>query len=166
MVTFIVDRNINYTNVCTTGCDFCAFYRPPGLGGGLPALARRRSSPRSQETLELGGTAIMLQGGLHPDLGIEYYEDLFRWIKARFPITIHSLSPPEILHIAGSSGLTVRGDAARGCARPGSTRSRAAAPRSWWTACAERWPRARPRTDEWLEVMREAHAWACAPRPP
>ena len=107
-------------------------------------LSTEEIHAKIQETLDLGGTAIMMQGGLHPDLDIAYFEDLFRSIKERFDITIHSLSAPEIVHIAKVSGLTVR-EMLRAPARPpGWTRCRAAGPRSWWTACASRWPRARP----------------------
>ena len=99
LVTYIVDRNINYTDICTTQCEFCAFYRTPESGDGY-LLSTDEVFAKVQETLDLGGTAVMLQGGHHPDLDITYYEDLFSSIKARFDITIHSLSPPEILHIA------------------------------------------------------------------
>ena len=106
-VTFIVDRNINYTNVCVTDCDFCAFYRRPGdrrEGYLLPAPVIFK---KIEETLALGGTGVLMQGGHHPDLGIDYYEDLFRSIKARYPIHLHALSPPEIQHIARRSKLSI-----------------------------------------------------------
>ncbi len=106
-ITFIVDRNINYTNVCVTDCDFCAFYRRPGdrrEGYLLPAPVIFK---KIEETLALGGTGVLMQGGHHPDLGIDYYEDLFRSIKARYPIHLHALSPPEIQHIARRSKLSI-----------------------------------------------------------
>jgi len=106
-ITFIVDRNINYTNVCVTDCDFCAFYRSPGdrrEGYLLPAPVIFK---KIEETLALGGTGVLMQGGHHPDLGIDYYEDLFRSIKARYPIHLHALSPPEIQHIARRSKLSI-----------------------------------------------------------
>jgi cyclic dehypoxanthinyl futalosine synthase len=106
LATFIVDRNINFTNVCIAGCRFCAFHRRPGSPEGY-VLPREVIHAKIQETLDLGGTAVMMQGGLHPDLDIMYFEELFRSIKERFPITIHSLSAPEIAHIAEVSGLTV-----------------------------------------------------------
>jgi cyclic dehypoxanthinyl futalosine synthase len=107
LATFIVDRNINFTNVCISGCRFCAFYAKPGAPDAY-VLPQEVIHAKIQETLDLGGTAVMMQGGLHPDLTIAYYEDLFRCIKERFPaITIHSLSASEIAHIAGISGLTV-----------------------------------------------------------
>lgn len=103
-VTFVVDRNINYTNFCITGCDFCAFHRPLGSDQGY-LLSHEEIFDKIEETIELGGTGIMMQGGLHPRLAIAYYEDLFRAIKERYDITIHSLSPPEIHHIAKVSRL-------------------------------------------------------------
>lgn len=106
-VTFIVDRNINYTNVCISGCRFCAFYRAPGERDAY-VLTEQEIHVKIEETLALGGTAVMMQGGLHPDLGIDWFERLFAGIKARYPIHIHSLSPPEVVHIAEHSGLGVR----------------------------------------------------------
>jgi cyclic dehypoxanthinyl futalosine synthase len=106
VVTYIIDRNINYTNVCTAQCAFCAFYRDqPSKEGYL--LSKRELSQKIEETLALGGNQILLQGGLHPDLGIQFYEELFRWIKASYPIWIHGLSPAEVQHIRKISSLTV-----------------------------------------------------------
>src|SRR3990172_6160856 len=106
VVTYIIDRNINYTNVCTAQCAFCAFYRDlPSKEGYL--LTKGELAEKIEETIALGGRQILLQGGLHPDLGIEYYEALFRWIKDTYPIWIHGLSPAEIQHIARTSSLSV-----------------------------------------------------------
>jgi cyclic dehypoxanthinyl futalosine synthase len=105
VVTYIVSRNVNYTNVCTTACHFCAFYRPRGHGEAY-VLGRDELARKIDETVALGGIEILLQGGLHPDLGIEWYEELFRWVKARWPmINLHALSPEEIWHIARTSEL-------------------------------------------------------------
>jgi cyclic dehypoxanthinyl futalosine synthase len=105
IVTYIIDRNINYTNVCTAQCAFCAFYRDlPSREGYL--LSKEQLASKIEETLALGGQQILLQGGLHPDLGIEYYEELFRWIKASYPIWIHGLSPAEVKHIEKVSSLS------------------------------------------------------------
>jgi cyclic dehypoxanthinyl futalosine synthase len=105
VVTYIIDRNINYTNVCTAQCAFCAFYRDlPSKQGYL--LTKQELGSKIEETLALGGNQILLQGGLHPDLGIEYYEELFRWIKGSYPIWIHGLSPAEVKHICRVSSLT------------------------------------------------------------
>jgi cyclic dehypoxanthinyl futalosine synthase len=106
-VTFIVDRNINYTNICVTDCDFCAFYRRPGDTREGYLLPKPVIFKKIEETLALGGTGVLMQGGHHPDLGIDYYEDLFRSIKARYPIHLHALSPPEIQHIARRSRLSI-----------------------------------------------------------
>jgi cyclic dehypoxanthinyl futalosine synthase len=106
-VTFVIDRNVNYTNVCHTDCDFCAFYRRPGDRREGYLLPKPVIFKKIEETLALGGTALLMQGGHHPDLGVEYYEDLFSSIKARYPIHLHALSPPEIQHAARRSKLTI-----------------------------------------------------------
>ncbi|HEY2939758.1 MAG TPA: cyclic dehypoxanthinyl futalosine synthase [Gaiellaceae bacterium] len=106
-VTFIIDRNLNYTNVCVTDCDFCAFYRRPGDDREGYLLPKPVVFKKIEETLAIGGTGVLMQGGHHPDLGIEYYEDLFRSIKSRYPIHLHALSPPEVQHIARRSKLDV-----------------------------------------------------------
>jgi cyclic dehypoxanthinyl futalosine synthase len=106
-ITFIIDRNLNYTNVCVTDCDFCAFYRRPGDRAEGYLLPKPVIFKKIEETLAIGGTGVLMQGGHHPDLGIDYYEDLFRAIKSRYPIHLHALSPPEIEHIARRSKLTV-----------------------------------------------------------
>lgn len=105
IVTYIIDRNINYTNVCVAQCGFCAFYRDLPSAEGY-VLSKPELAQKIEETLGLGGNQILLQGGLHPDLGIEYYEELFRWIKQSYPIWIHGLSPAEIKHVCKVSGLT------------------------------------------------------------
>jgi cyclic dehypoxanthinyl futalosine synthase len=106
-VTFIVDRNINYTNICVTDCDFCAFYRRPGDRGEGYLLPKPVIFKKIEETLALGGTGVLMQGGHHPDLGIDYYEDLFRSIKERYAIHLHALSPPEVQHISRRSRLSI-----------------------------------------------------------
>jgi cyclic dehypoxanthinyl futalosine synthase len=106
-ITFIVDRNLNYTNICVTDCDFCAFYRRPGDRNEGYLLPKPVIFKKIEETLAIGGTGVLMQGGHHPDLGIDYYDDLFRSIKARYPIHLHALSPPEIQHIARRSRLSV-----------------------------------------------------------
>ncbi len=106
-VTFIVDRNVNYTNFCYTDCDFCAFYRRPGDTREGYLLPKPVIFKKIEETLALGGTALLMQGGHHPDLGVDFYEDLFSSIKARYPIHLHALSPPEVQHIARRSKLSI-----------------------------------------------------------
>jgi cyclic dehypoxanthinyl futalosine synthase len=106
-ITFIIDRNLNYTNICVTDCDFCAFYRRPGDRREGYLLPKPVIYKKIEETLALGGTGLLMQGGHHPDLGIDFYEDLFRSIKQRYRIHLHALSPPEIQHISRRSKLTV-----------------------------------------------------------
>jgi cyclic dehypoxanthinyl futalosine synthase len=106
-VTFIVDRNVNYTNICVTDCDFCAFYRRPGDRAEAYLLPKPVIFKKIEETLAIGGTGVLMQGGHHPDLGVDYYEDLFSSIKARYPIHLHALSPPEVEHVARRSRLTI-----------------------------------------------------------
>ena len=106
VVTYIIDRNINYTNVCTAQCAFCAFYRDLPAADGY-VLNKSELTQKIEETLELGGNQILLQGGLHPDLGIEFYEEMFRWMKATWPqLWIHGLSPAEVKHISKVSSLS------------------------------------------------------------
>lgn len=107
VVTYIVDRNVNYTNVCTTSCRFCAFYRPVGHAEGY-VLTRAELGKKLQEVVDAGGVQILLQGGLNPDLPITWYEDLFRWIKSEYKLGLHALSPEEILHIGELEKLSVR----------------------------------------------------------
>jgi cyclic dehypoxanthinyl futalosine synthase len=95
-VTYVVDRNINYTNICVCGCRFCAFFRAPGQPGGT-LLTRDELAKKIEETLALGGTQILLQGGHHPDLPLSYYEDMLRFIKAPSQSS-PCFSPPEIIH--------------------------------------------------------------------
>ncbi|HZS42206.1 MAG TPA: cyclic dehypoxanthinyl futalosine synthase [Polyangia bacterium] len=103
-VTYIIDRNINYTNVCTTACRFCAFFRNQGDDDAY-VLSREILGKKIQETVDAGGIQILLQGGLNPALRIEWYEDLFRHLKSTYPIKLHALSPEEILHIARLESL-------------------------------------------------------------
>jgi cyclic dehypoxanthinyl futalosine synthase len=106
--TYNIDRNINYTNVCTAVCDFCAFYRTPKSPEGY-VLDRGELLEKVQETVELGGDQILMQGGLHPDFKLEWYEELLHDIKGRFPqINIHGFSPPEIYHFTKVSKLPLR----------------------------------------------------------
>jgi cyclic dehypoxanthinyl futalosine synthase len=106
--TYNIDRNINYTNVCTAVCDFCAFYRAPGAADGY-VLDFEEIAQKIEETLALGGNQILLQGGLHPNFSIEWYEDLLRGIKTHFPtVNVHGFSPPEIHHFTKVSKLPLR----------------------------------------------------------
>jgi cyclic dehypoxanthinyl futalosine synthase len=105
--TYNIDRNINYTNVCIGGCRFCAFSRPPGDADGY-VIEREELYRKIEETIALGGDQILLQGGMHPDLELPWYENLLRDVKRRFPaINVHGFSPPEIHHVSQRSRLPV-----------------------------------------------------------
>lgn len=105
--TYVIDRNINYTNICTSGCKFCAFYRSPGDPDGY-VLTNEQIMQKIAEAVELGATQILMQGGLHPDLRVDYFDALLREIKASFVVQVHCLSAPEIVYVAQLSGLTPR----------------------------------------------------------
>jgi len=107
VVTYVIGRNVNYTNVCWVKCSFCAFYRLPGSGEGY-VLSKGQIFQKLQELIDLGGTEVLMQGGLNPSLKIDYYEDLFAWIKQHFPIHLHALSAAEIIYIAKISGLSLK----------------------------------------------------------
>ena len=105
VVTYIIDRNINYTNVCNVVCTFCAFYRRPGKPDTY-VHSIEEIEKRIDETIALGGTGVLMQGGLHPDFNIEWYEDLLRTLKAKYPkFQLHCFSPPEIHNISLISKL-------------------------------------------------------------
>lgn len=107
MVTFVVDRNVNYTNICTSKCSFCAFYRSKEASDAY-LLTSEQIYEKIAELVAQGGTQLLMQGGLNPELKIEFFENLFREIKKRFPtIQNHSLSPAEVVSIADSSDLTI-----------------------------------------------------------
>ena len=97
--TYNIDRNINYTNICTAVCDFCAFFRGPKSPDGY-ILDRQVLLKKIEETVAIGGDQILLQGGMHPTLPLEWYEELLRDIKSHFPsVNVHGFSPPEIFHL-------------------------------------------------------------------
>jgi cyclic dehypoxanthinyl futalosine synthase len=107
IVTYIIDRNVNYTNVCVAKCNFCAFYRPVGSSEGY-VLGFEELFRKIDETIAVGGGQLLLQGGHNPDLPLTWYEDLFRAIKERYPsFKLHALSPPEIIHLSRLSQLRV-----------------------------------------------------------
>lgn len=106
-VTYVVDRNINYTDVCASECRFCAFYKSVDQKEKGYVISKQELSDKIQETLDLGGTQILLQGGMNPDLDLDYYIDLLQFIKKRFEIHVHGFSPPEIGFIAQNASLSV-----------------------------------------------------------
>ena len=107
VVSFVVDRNINYTNVCTSKCKFCAFYKDKDHPDAY-VISEEDLKKKIEETIELGGTQILLQGGMHPDLDLDYYLDLISFIKENFKIHIHGFSPPEIAFIAEKSSMSIK----------------------------------------------------------
>ena len=157
VVTYQIDRNINYTNICTEYCSFCAFYRPVGSPEGyiqpLDSMFQK-----IEETIALGGTGVLMQGGLHPDLKIDYYEDLLRNIKRRFPqIHLHCFSAPEVLNIAEVSGLTLRDTIVR-LMDAGLDSIPGGGAEILDDEVRRRIARLKCTTDEWLLMHRTAHA--------
>ena len=154
--TYNIDRNVNYSNVCTAVCDFCAFYRPPKHDEGY-VLTHDQILEKVAETVELGGNQILLQGGLHPEFKIEWYEQLLRTIKDAFPqVNVHGFSPPEIYHFTKVSKmplqevLTRLRDAGLGSIPGGGAEILVDRVRREIT-------RGKVLTDNWLEVMRAWH---------
>jgi len=159
IVTYQIDRNINYTNFCTEYCSFCAFYRPLGSKEGY-LLSFETIFQKIEEMLELGGTGILMQGGLNPDLRIEYYENLLRSIKQRYPrVHLHCFSAPEILCIAEVSGLTVRDTIAR-LKDAGLESIPGGGAEILDDEIRTRISRLKCTSDEWEEMHRTAHALA------
>ena len=155
VVTYIIDRNINYTNFCTEYCSFCAFYRPMGHQEGY-ILSKQTVFEKIQETVDLGGTGILMQGGLHPDLKIEWYEDLLRSIKQRFDIWCHCFSAPEIVNIAEVSGLSLYDTLAR-LRDAGLDSLPGGGAEVLDDAVRHRISRLKCNTQEWIDVHRTCH---------
>jgi len=157
IVTYQIDRNINYTNFCTEYCTFCAFYRPMGHQEGY-VLAQETIFAKIAEMIELGGTGVLLQGGLNPELPLSYYEDLLRSIKQRFPqVHLHCFSAPEILCIAEISGLSVRDTLLR-LREAGLDSMPGGGAEILDDEVRARIARLKCTSDEWCQVHREAHA--------
>src|ERR1700756_892393 len=156
IVSYIIDRNINYTNFCTEYCSFCAFYRPMGHAEGY-VHPKEVIFDKIQETIDLGGTGILMQGGLHPELKIEWYEDLLRSIKARFNIWCHCFSAPEIVNISEVSGLTLRDTIAR-LRKAGLDSIPGGGAEILDHAVRHRISRLKCGVEEWIDVHRTAHS--------
>jgi cyclic dehypoxanthinyl futalosine synthase len=157
IVTYIIDRNVNYTNVCVAQCNFCAFYRPVGSAEGY-VLGFDELFRKIDETIAVGGVQLLLQGGHNPDLPLSWYEDLFRAIKERYPaFKLHALSPPEIIHLSRLSQLPVPEVIARLIAAgldsiPGGGAEILVDRVRKLLHCY-----GKATSDEWLDVMRHAH---------
>jgi len=156
-VTYIIDRNVNYTNVCVARCKFCAFYRPVGASDGY-TLGFDEIFRKIEETLQLGGIQLLLQGGHNPDIPLQWYEDLFRQVKQRYPhFKLHALSPPEVIHISRLSQLPISTVIERLIAA-----GLDSIPGGGAEILVDRVRRilncySKATADEWLDVMRQAH---------
>jgi cyclic dehypoxanthinyl futalosine synthase len=155
VVTFLIDRNINYTNICQNQCSFCAFYRPMGHPDAY-VLSQEQIENKVAETLELSGTQVMLQGGINPDLKLNFYTNMFRELKKKFRIRIHSLSPPEIVHIAESDGLSLA-DVLRELIKAGLDSLPGGGAEILVDSVRQRISPRKISSAQWLEVMEEAH---------
>ena len=155
VVTFLIDRNINYTNICQNQCSFCAFYRPRGHPDAY-VLSQEQIENKVAETLELSGTQVMLQGGINPDLKLNFYTNMFRELKKKFRIRIHSLSPPEILHIAESEGLSLA-DVLGELIKAGLDSLPGGGAEILVDSVRQRISPRKISSAQWLEVMEEAH---------
>jgi cyclic dehypoxanthinyl futalosine synthase len=157
VVTYIIDRNVNYTNVCVAKCKFCAFYRDVGSSEGY-ALGFDEIYKKIEETIALGGGQLLLQGGHNPDIPLGWYEDLFRGVKLRYPgFRLHALSPPEVIHISRLSRLPVPQVIERLIAA-----GLDSIPGGGAEILVDRVRRilncyGKATSDEWLDVMRHAH---------
>jgi cyclic dehypoxanthinyl futalosine synthase len=157
VVTYIIDRNVNYTNVCVAKCSFCAFYRPVGSPDGY-VLGFEELFRKIDETIAVGGVQLLLQGGHNPDLPLSWYEDLFRAIKERYPsFKLHALSPPEVIHLSRLSQLPVPAIIDRLMAA-----GLDSIPGGGAEILVDRVRKAlhcygKASADEWLDVMRHAH---------
>jgi cyclic dehypoxanthinyl futalosine synthase len=154
-VTYIVDRNINYTNVCVAYCSFCAFYRPPKHEEGY-VLSREELGRKIQELVDSGGVQILLQGGHHPTLKLDWYEDLLGWIKANWRVHIHGFSSPEITHFAKLNRMGVR-EVIERLREAGLDTIPGGGAEILTDRCRDALARNRCSTEEWLEVHRQAH---------
>ncbi|MDR4505402.1 MAG: dehypoxanthine futalosine cyclase [Candidatus Scalindua sp.] len=153
--TYIIDRNINYTNVCISGCKFCAFYKAEDSTEGY-LISKSEIFKKIEETVQLGGRQILMQGGLRPDLKIGFYLDLLRSIKERFPVHIHSFSPPEIVYFSELNDIRIREilillrDAGLDTIPGGGAEILT-------DRCRDQLSPNKCSADQWLQVMREAH---------
>ena len=153
--TFIIDRNINYTNVCVSKCKFCAFYKDFNHEEAY-VLKKEELFQKIKETIDLGGTQILMQGGLHPGLTFEFYTDLLKSIKNRFEIHIHAFSPPEIAHFSSISGFSVS-DTIKALKDAGLNSIPGGGAEILDDQCRKKISPDKCSTEEWLNVMKQAH---------
>lgn len=155
VVTYVVGRNVNYTNVCWVRCKFCAFYRPPGDPEGY-VLSREEMAKKIQPLVDLGGREVLLQGGVNPKLKLDYYLDLFRWIKSTWDVHLHALSPVEVAYIAKISKLSLEETLAR-LREAGMDTLPGAGGEILEDAVRKEISPHKDTSEEWLDVMRAAH---------
>lgn len=155
MVTYVIDRNINYTDICVSACKFCAFFKAPEEGSGS-VLSFADLGGKIEETQALGGAQILLQGGLHPDRPLEFYEEMLRFSKG-FGVHIHGFSPPEICHFATLSGLTP-GEVLLRLQRAGLDSIPGGGAEILVDRVRKETAPRKCSADEWLAVMEEAHS--------
>lgn len=157
VVTWQIDRNVNITNVCISGCKFCNFHCKPHQAEKAYITTIEEYIPKIERMLELGGDQLLLQGGMHPKLGIEFYEDLFRELKRLFPqVRLHALGAPEVAHIARISGLSYRQTLER-LVVAGLDSLPGAGAEILNNEVRRVISPAKPSVQAWLEVMHEAH---------
>jgi len=155
IATFQIDRNINYTNICQNQCSFCAFYRKKDHPEAY-VLSQEEIEKKVAETIELSGTQVMLQGGINPNLKIDFYTKMFSEIKKRFDIRIHSLSPPEVVHIAESAGLSIS-EALKELIKAGLDSLPGGGAEILVDRVRQKISPRKISSEEWLNVMEEAH---------
>ncbi len=157
VVTWQIDRNVNITNVCISGCRFCNFHCKPHQIERHFITTLEEYIPKIEEMFSLGGDQLLLQGGLHPALGIDYYEELFRSLTERFPtLRLNALGAPEVAHIARISGITTR-EALERLHRAGLSSLPGAGAEILVERVRKIISPAKPSAEEWLRVMHEAH---------
>jgi cyclic dehypoxanthinyl futalosine synthase len=153
--TYIIDRNINYTNICTSGCKFCAFYKEEGHNDGY-VISPKALFKKIEETLALGGRQILMQGGLHPSLRLDFYTDLLKSIKSNYPIHIHALSPPEIVHFSKLNHIPIK-DVLQKLQAAGLDSIPGGGAEILVDRCRNLLSPQKCTAWEWVDVMREAH---------
>ena len=155
-ITFIIDRNINYTNICKNECKFCAFFRKQNHKDAY-LLTFDEILEKVRETVEAGGTQVMIQGGLHPDLPLSYYEEMLHLIKKKFDITIHSFTATEILYFAQKEGISVR-DTLKRLQAAGLDSLPGGGAEILVDEVRKKISPKKIMTDDWLNVMKQAHS--------
>ena len=156
IVTYVSDRNINYTNICVSGCRFCAFHAKPGSSNGW-VLSDDELFQKIDEAKSAGATQILIQGGLHPDFKISYYEKMLLGIKNRFDIHVHGFSPPEIHHISSVSGIPTL-DVIRRLIDSGLNTIPGGGAEILSDEIRIKVSPRKCNSDQWIEIMREAHS--------